>query len=239
MPQSRVISIICVAACLSGGLAGTGLCQSPEVSPPFREVSGLGLQFTTSDARILLGGSLLTLAAFTHESRQQSGEEIGRYIESPADFGNLYGSAWGAGAVLVGLGAMGIFGGSPRCTNAAIDLSKSLTATALMVWSLKVAIDRTRPNGSNYSFPSGHTATAFTVSTVLERYFGWKVGAPAYAASVLTGLGRIEDNYHYLSDVIAGATIGVLVGRIVPSRYGRVTPYIQGPERGVMLSFQF
>jgi membrane-associated phospholipid phosphatase len=141
--------------------------------------------------------------------------------------------------VTLGLGGIGLIAHKPRLTNAAIDLGKSLVVTAAVVGIVKVSVDRTRPSGSRYSFPSGHTATAFTVSTVLDKHFGWKVGLAAYSTAVLTGLARMEDDHHYLSDVIAGATIGLLVGRIVPSRYGNATPYINATGRSAGLSFQF
>ena len=81
---------------------------------------------------------------------------------------------------------------------------------------LKYGVSRERPDGSNsMSFPSGHTSTAFSLATVAEQHYGWKVGAPAYLLASCIGLTRIEQNRHYLSDVIAGATIGVIVGRTV------------------------
>ena len=51
-----------------------------------------------------------------------------------------------------------------------------------MVQALKYTVRRERPDGSNNkSFPSGHAASAFATATVLQRHYGWKVGAPAYA----------------------------------------------------------
>ena len=86
------------------------------------------------------------------------------------------------------------------------------------VWTgaLKFSLHRQRPDGSDfYSLPSGHTSTAFSLATVTQQHFGWKAGVPAYLAAAGIGLSRIESNKHYLSDVLAGATIGVIVGRTV------------------------
>jgi membrane-associated phospholipid phosphatase len=50
---------------------------------------------------------------------------------------------------------------------------------------------------------------------VLQTKFGWKAGIPAYAMASWVAASRLQSNRHYLSDVIAGATIGVLAGRSV------------------------
>ena len=61
-------------------------------------------------------------------------------------------------------------------------------------------------------FPSGHTITAFCFAPVVTRYWGWGAGVPAYLLATLTGLARVEGSHHYLSDVIAGAALGVIIG---------------------------
>lgn len=71
-----------------------------------------------------------------------------------------------------------------------------------------------RPDGSAFtSFPSGHTAQAFAAATFLsEEYkhrFKWMPYAAYALASVVGGL-RIANNKHYVSDVIAGAGVGIL-----------------------------
>ena len=46
---------------------------------------------------------------------------------------------------------------------------------------IKYAVGRERPNGeNNQSFPSGHASNAFTIATVAEQHYGWKLGVPAY-----------------------------------------------------------
>ncbi len=80
---------------------------------------------------------------------------------------------------------------------------------------LKVTIQEPRPNDRNdtKSFPSGHTTAAFAFSSVVtaEHAF-FPYGLMATALSTLTGLSRINDNKHYLQDVVAGATIGTVFG---------------------------
>ena len=70
-----------------------------------------------------------------------------------------------------------------------------------------------RPDGSDfYSFPSGHTAAAFTASTLLYKEYGYRVKWTAvlvYFTAVAVGITRMLNNRHWLSDVIAGALIGI------------------------------
>ena len=77
---------------------------------------------------------------------------------------------------------------------------------------LKRAINRTRPTGGKYSFPSGHTSLSFMGSTFLWKRYGWKYGVPATIAATFVGYSRagIDDPVHHPSDVFAGAAIGVL-----------------------------
>ena len=90
---------------------------------------------------------------------------------------------------------------------------------------LKVATQRERPDGSDhYSFPSGHTSNAFAWATGGAHYSGPKLGSPSFAFAALIGVGRMEKNAHYLTDVVAGATLGVIVGRTVIRRDGEPLP---------------
>ena len=70
-----------------------------------------------------------------------------------------------------------------------------------------------RPDGSDfYSFPSGHTAAAFTASTLLYKEYGYRVKWTAvliYFTAVAVGITRMLNNRHWLSDVLAGALIGI------------------------------
>lgn len=68
-----------------------------------------------------------------------------------------------------------------------------------------------RPNGADYkSFPSGHTTFTFTGAELVRREYapGWGVGA--YGIAVTVGATRIWRNWHWFSDVLAGAGLGIL-----------------------------
>jgi undecaprenyl-diphosphatase len=62
-----------------------------------------------------------------------------------------------------------------------------------------------------YSFPSGHTINAFAIATVLSLslHLLW---APLLVAAASIGASRVIMGLHYVSDVVAGAILGVLIG---------------------------
>ncbi|MDE6294774.1 MAG: phosphatase PAP2 family protein [Muribaculaceae bacterium] len=75
---------------------------------------------------------------------------------------------------------------------------------------LKYSVRELRPDHSNYhSFPSGHSTVAFAAAGFLQRRYGWKFGAPAYALATYTAVGRVLAKKHHWWDVVAGAAIGV------------------------------
>ena len=95
------------------------------------------------------------------------------------------------------------------------DLLRGELESELLTEGIKMAVGRPRPDGTSSSFPSGHAASAFTAATVLQRHFGLKAGAPAYAVAMYVAASRLHDNKHYLSDVIFGAGIDLAMGRAV------------------------
>jgi len=102
------------------------------------------------------------------------------------------------------------------------DQTKYLLISQLLTSSITHGLKRltlkTRPNGSSYSFPSGHTTFAFTNATVLYNEFYQTTPMLAYsgyAFATATGTFRMINNKHWLSDVLVGAGIGILVTNLV------------------------
>lgn len=90
---------------------------------------------------------------------------------------------------------------------------------AAVFTSLKYTVKEERPDQSdNLSFPSGHTSIAFTNAALL--YYEYKDSNLWYASSgflfaTATGMLRIANNKHYVSDVLTGAGIGMASGILV------------------------
>jgi membrane-associated phospholipid phosphatase len=141
-------------------------------------------------------------------------------LEGALDPADVYGSGLTMGVTSLSLLALGRAAGDARLHAIGEELSMSMLLTWSAVWALKLPINAERPNGGNYSFPSGHTATAFAAAPVLGKHFGPRVGYAAYAMAILTGLARMEEKKHYLADVLAGAAIGLVVSREVTGQTG-------------------
>lgn len=84
-------------------------------------------------------------------------------------------------------------------------------ATQLIVsQALKHIVNKPRPeNNGNYSFPSGHTSSAFSGAAFIGKKYGWKAGLPAYILASYVGWSRIDARKHDPWDVLAGASIGI------------------------------
>lgn len=97
--------------------------------------------------------------------------------------------------------------------NRSIYMLKTTAYAGLTTMILKRAFSQKRPNGGdNLSFPSGHTTTAFAFASAVAMEHEWYWGVSAYSLATLVGYSRINDNAHYLHDVVMGATIGISYG---------------------------
>lgn len=90
-------------------------------------------------------------------------------------------------------------------------LVESLIITEGLTAGLKYAVNRQRPNGGNYSFPSGHAARTFCAASALTTMYGWW-GVPAFVAAGAISASRVTSDSHYLSDVLFGAVLGSTIG---------------------------
>lgn len=133
-----------------------------------------------------------------------------------ADIGASAGGGAAVTALAVGLFSAGRIIPGDRFRSASYDASQAIAITSVYTLALKLATSRPRPDDSNdLSFPSGHASVAFAWATVAERHYGVKGAIPAYAAASAIAVSRLAKEKHYLSDIVAGATLGHIVGRAV------------------------
>ena len=93
----------------------------------------------------------------------------------------------------------------------------------IITHSLKKIIRKQRPEGRNLfdAFPSGHTTSAFSGASFIQRRYGWKYGKWAYLGATIVGVSRMEapNGWHDKWDVLAGVIVGI------GSTYIFTTPY--------------
>ena len=100
-----------------------------------------------------------------------------------------------------------------------LQYAKSFLVTFGITHGLKRLINKQRPNGGDYAFPSGHTSVAFVSAAFIERRYGWKYGVPAYALASYVAWSRVDAEKHDWIDVSAGAVLGLAVAYIFTKPY--------------------
>ncbi|WP_428775291.1 phosphatase PAP2 family protein [Vibrio sp.] len=106
--------------------------------------------------------------------------------------------------------------------------AKQLTLSGLVTQGIvevtKDTVGRYRPNsdiagGSYKSFPSGHSAGAFSGAAFLQSRYGSAWGIPAYLGATFVAASRVHGRRHYTDDVLAGAGIAFLINQYFVSPY--------------------
>ena len=156
----------------------------------------------------------------------------------PVDFISKYFiSPWGNGLYsLPALGSIYLYGNAnndKQSKDAAIHGFESFLFTAFTTSILKLSFHRRRPcetdppnsgiwDGPSFkrkyvSFPSGHTSSIFSIATLLVSEYKGKpaVAVISYSIAGLTALSRIYENKHWFTDVVAGAVLGFVCGKLI------------------------
>jgi len=197
-----------------------GIPQLPRVS---QDPEGNPLKLAASDFKNFFSGdtgrtlAYTAVAAIAAAPWDREGVNNGFGIPTTVfQSGNVIGNfAFQIGAGFAAYGAGKAFG-NQQVSFVGRDIVRAQIVSQVMVQSLKYAVQRDRPDHSNNkSFPSGHSASAFATATVLQRYYGWKVGVPAYALGSYVALARMSWNRHHATDVVMGAGFGIAAARTV------------------------
>ncbi len=201
------------------------------------------------DFYAVIGGLSLTPVAFHRAFRNESPEFTERWGKSATadgffEGGEIYGNGVfpvAASAVSYGLGKI-IH--SNRLQQFGSDLIQAQAINGVMTFAMKESINRTRPDGSPYSYPSGHTSSAFTTAGVVYSDFGPAWGIPAFAAAGYVGLSRLQENRHYFSDIVAGGILGTYISLKLAHRRKNgggisAAPLISGNYSGLAVLYKF
>jgi len=231
---SRLILLLTLAVSLAGpahaqhSLRGTG-----DLDP------AIGSELDGTSLRLLAGAGLLAALAKVGENDDHLQRMIDRSgLEGAIDLADQYGEGQYMGFAALGLVAAGHRFHLPRARRAGEELAVSLVGAWAVTWALKIGVNAERPNGGAYSFPSGHTATAFAAAPVVTRNFGRVAGVAAYSVATLTAMARLEDARHHLADVIVGAGIGIVAGRTF-TEHEHLSWIVSRSGTGIGLSLRF
>jgi len=199
-----------------------GADPPPDPEPPRDLGATLGMDpgALVSVPNLLILGTAGVAAAITWSEVDENHSALRKTLDNSnmdwlMDAGNVYGNGWFVGGVSVGSVAAGSLTGSEGLVHFGGDRGRSFVSSGLICLGVKVLVNRPRPSGGPYSFPSGHTTTAFSTVPIAWHHAGWLAGVGAGAIATLTGLGRLEESKHYTSDIIVGAALGLVVGRAV------------------------
>lgn len=118
---------------------------------------------------------------------------------------------------------------------------ESFIVNTAITHGLKFALKNTnldeRPNGGHYSFPSGHTASAFQGAFFLQQRYGNEYGLPSIALAGFTGYTRVRGDYHHWRDVIGAASIAFGVNYFLVTKYEKQQITVDLNKDSAMLNF--
>jgi len=200
---------------------------------------------------VALGG-LSTLMLLDHPVQRFARHNSGSGADNVAGVVRHFGQPEVYGTVTVGLLAAGLATGRPQLTRAGGRLAVSLALAGLTVQAGKYAFGRPRPEQSldadGYSpfsgqaaMPSGHSAVAFALATSLadDIHRPWAT-VGLYGMATAVAWSRVNDNRHWLSDVAAGALVGITSAKLASGRwriFGIKAPSIVAAPTGMGLGW--
>jgi membrane-associated phospholipid phosphatase len=198
--------------------------KAPSFGRIFQDLGGDFVRLPTRENGLLLGlgAGLAGLAApnDTELTSSMHGNTGAKGFFGPGAYvGNFYLNLGASFATY----AVARASGNTKLAIVGADIFRAQIVSQATTQGIKYIAGRTRPDGTDRSFPSGHTSSAFATATVLQRHYGWKVGIPAYALAGYVGASRLHANKHYLSDVAFGAALGIIAGRTVTVGIGSTT----------------
>ncbi len=174
------------------------------------------LKYEESQKVIIFGASATLLVSFFKDTFVKSTQrEVQKDLTlccRITDAGNNYLQIFPNAIYALGFGLNYYFNHDQNSERRAIGMVKATLYSGLITNILKPIVAEKRPNGGKHSFPSGHTTTAFAFASFVANEHPWYIGIPAYTMATFVGYARIHDNYHYIHDVMAGATIGMSYG---------------------------
>jgi len=176
-------------------------------------------------------GGLSALMLLDHPVQRYARHNSGTGADNVSSVVRHFGQPEVYGTVTVGLLAAGMVSHQPAITRAGGRLAASLVLAGGTVEAGKVVFGRPRPESSldadgyspfsgQASMPSGHSAIAFAMATSLsdDIHRPW-ASVGLYSIATAVAWSRINDNRHWLTDVTAGALVGITSAKLASGRW--------------------
>lgn len=157
------------------------------------------------------------------------------YGSTLVEGGRIWGESYMAPTLAVTFELYGLVTGTTRAKKIGFELGQSILYSAAITQILSKSVGRARPNqnlgraayqpftfsGEDFhSFPGGHSAAAFVLSTVLSRNVSpGFLKVLVYLPAVITVGARVYQDFHWVSDDILGAAIGYFVADWVVNQH--------------------
>ena len=208
MNQHKWISLFIIFGIINGG-------SDDSILGYFTESSSKIL--SNQSNQLILGSAAIAALAATKVDHQVKSyaQKKGLLSDDISHFGDMYGGRWGHWLLWSSILATSLDNGKKAKLSKKMEFSTlAMVTNGILTEGMKRGVGRKRPNGSCCkSFPSGHTSHSFTIATIVNELYGNQMCIAAYCLAVLVAASRINDNKHYLSDVLFGAGLGTAVGR--------------------------
>lgn len=192
-------------------------------------------------------GGLSALMLLDQPVRRYAQDNSGAGADNVAGVVRRFGQPEVYGVVALGLLGAGLATRRPEITRTGGRLAASLALAGATVQVGKILFGRPRPEQSldadEYSpfsgqaaMPSGHSALAFALASSLadDIHRPWAT-VGLYGMATAVGWSRLNDNRHWLSDVAAGALVGITSAKLASGRWRifglRPPSIIVGPGR--------
>ena len=190
--------------------------ERPRAVVTFTKTIGNDLKSMVSaqNVPVLSSAAALALVALPFDETLTYSASCSTFLKTTFDgWARVVGQEWFLAAGAASTYAVGRIVNKPEIVQVGVDLMEAEIVAGITTHVLKYATQRTRPDGEEFSFPSGHAAGTFAIATVLQRHYGLKAGIPAYTMATLISTARLQANSHYPTDIIMGSAFGILAGR--------------------------
>lgn len=205
--------------------------REKELSLGSQFLQELAVPFTTN-ARYIFGGAVASAGmVYVNKGRRRYDKretfDDAKPLGEFGFVGELVGWGYLNALYTIGHFSYGYFAENKESLRASEHMFKASFYTLIMTATLKTFIHEKRPGypEDRESFPSGHSSFSFAFASVVASRHGWAYGSIAYGAATYISVSRINDDWHYLHDVLFGMGIGAAYGWGLKYAFDEGLPY--------------